>query len=280
MKARTKVLPLLLAAALAFPGAGVLAAESDDTESVTKVEEAEADENEEAEDGSEDEEIEDGAEESESLEPVPEDEVTDEMLEEGWVILSDGYAYPPEYFEGSDAGAVASTVADFNDDTTYNVTFSASVPDGITETVMIYFMDISNYREYGIELYYTAGYATTVKMPAGTYYFTGGGPVSDYYSVYSVSDPDYFTVEESAVNSVELTISMRGDTLGFAEDEDDEEEAEEESGEESGVLTYKKENRLLYLLLAAGFLGVGALAVWLVYKNANKKKKDQTQRKE
>lgn len=192
-------------------------------------------------------------------EPIRQEALTDEQEQEGWELIG-GYAVPPELLQGQ-AGLTAGDVREFSaGQELVNVTFMADIPAGQTEPFILYFTNADNYREYYIELYASNSYTTTVRMPAGAYYFTGGGPENDYTAMYTVSSPDAFIVESGKDMVINPVIRPKG---GFME-----EKQEAESSVEAADLTETAEASLdnknnwgwkTYLEVALLFAIIGAI---------------------
>lgn len=144
--------------------------------------------------------------------PVRQDALSDEQVEDGWILVG-GYAYPPEAVNGDSGLSSAGSPGSSDWDSLVNVTFTADIPMGQTEPYIIYFTNVDTFQEYYVELYASNGYKAKSKLPAGAYFFTGGGPENDYMSLYRVLSPEYFTAEPGYDVLVKPVIRSRGETL-------------------------------------------------------------------
>ena len=92
---------------------------------------------------------------------------------------------------------------------------------------------ITEYREYYVELYASNRYETSVMMEPGAYRFTGGGPETDDFAVFDVISPKAFTVKYKEGLIVEPVIRSNGniiqETVGIRTSEAAEREAEQNS---------------------------------------------------
>lgn len=209
-------------------------------------------------------------------EPVRQSALTEEQEAEGWKMIG-GYAFPPEALEG-DAGISMSGMGEFADeDGLVTVTFDADVPDGETEPYVLYFSNVDNYQEYYVELYASNQYEQKVKLPAGAYYFTGGGPENDYMSVYEVTSPESFVVDKTAPVLVTPVVRPRGYAVANATEAEEEESLpEKESLEQPDVEAEKKSQTdehswQFYLLLALLLVGGGIGVLYVFYKQQERK---------
>lgn len=208
--------------------------------------------------------------------PVRQSALTKEQEAEGWKMIG-GYAFPPEALEG-DAGISMSGMGEFADeDGLVTVTFDADVPDEETEPYILYFSNANNYQEYYVELYASNQYEQKVKLPAGAYYFTGGGPENDYMSVYEVTSPESFVVDKTAPVLVTPVVRPRGYAVANAtEAEEDESLPEKESWEQPDVEVEKESQAdehswQFYLLLALLLVGGGIGVLYVFYKQQERK---------
>ena len=214
-----------------------------------------------------DEPVETEAETSTIRNPVRQDALTEEQEEEGWKIIG-GYAYPPEALAG-DAGICAGGTGSFsNEDALTNVTFDLELPPGQTEPFVLYFTNADTYQEYYVTLYASNDYEDTFKMPAGAYYFTGGGPENDYMSLFEVASPEAFVVEPDADLYLQPVVVSRASGLTEGEEEsmessamepETEAETEEHTGEEDDAPWQIYVGAAALLLLAAGVISAAAL---------------------
>lgn len=208
--------------------------------------------------------------------PVRQSALTEEQEAEGWKMIG-GYAFPPEALEG-DAGISMSGMGEFADeDGLVTVTFDADVPDGETEPYILYFSNADNYQEYYVELYASNQYEQNVKLPAGAYYFTGGGPENDYMSVYEVTSPESFVVDKTAPVLVTPVVRPRGYAVANATEAEEEESLPEKESREQPDVEVEKESQAdghswqFYLLLALLLVGGGIGVLYVFYKQQERK---------
>lgn len=208
--------------------------------------------------------------------PVRQSALTKEQEAEGWKMIG-GYAFPPEALEG-DAGISMSGMGEFADeDGLVTVTFDADVPDEETEPYILYFSNANNYQEYYVELYASNQYEQKVKLPAGAYYFTGGGPENDYMSVYEVTSPESFVVDKTAPVLVTPVVRPRGYAVANATEAEEDESLPEKESREQPDVEVEKESQAdghswqFYLLLALLLVGGGIGVLYVFYKQQERK---------
>lgn len=208
--------------------------------------------------------------------PVRQSALTKEQEAEGWKMIG-GYAFPPEALEG-DAGISMSGMGEFSDeDGLVTVTFDADAPDGETEPYILYFSNADNYQEYYVELYASNQYEQKVKLPAGAYYFTGGGPENDYMSVYEVTSPESFVVDKTAPVLVTPVVRPRGYAVANATEAEEDESLPEKESREQPDVEVEKESQAdehswqFYLLLALLLVGGGIGVLYVFYKQQERK---------
>jgi len=201
--------------------------------------------------------------------------LTEEEEAAGW-YLTGGYAYPPESYLGqTGSGAVTSTAlaqdAEYSDLST--VTFRADVQNGISEPIILYFTNAATYREYYVELYASNSYETSVAMPAGSYYFTGGGPENDAMGVFEVITPKSFIVKYRQSLLVEPVIRSNGNIVQTIAGVSDEETSNELIASDPLFADQTKEPEneeetpwQKYLFISLGlFAGVTVMGVVLLF---------------
>lgn len=193
--------------------------------------------------------------------PVRQDALTMEQEKEGWYLIG-GYAYPPEALEG-DAGISSAGMSSFSGENKLsNVTFIFDLPDGQTEPFILYFTNADTFQEYYIESYASNNYTVMTKMPAGSYYFTGGGPANDYMSLYRVVTPKSFTVCSDTDLLVNPVILSRGEALKNREEETaavTESQIAEETETTEEIIDMPGLQWQTYLILAAILIIAGLL---------------------
>lgn len=196
--------------------------------------------------------------------PVRQDALSGDQKEEGWVLVG-GYAYPPEAMEGDAGISAVGSPGSSDRDSLVNVTFAADIPAGQTEPFIIYITNSDTFREYYIELYASNEYTAKSRLPAGAYFFTGGGPENDYMSLYNITTPKSFIAEPGADVLVKPVIRSRGEALnGDKKGETDTTVSADISEETSTAVNYETEKRSAaswrkYVFPAVIFLGIGCL---------------------
>ena len=166
--------------------------------------------------------------------PVRQDALTHEQIDEGWQLIG-GYAFPPEALAG-DAGIVTGGTGSFSNETALsNVTIDLELPVGQTEPFVLYFTNADTLQEYYVTLYASNDYQDIFKIPAGAYYFSCGGPENDYMSLYQVVSPESFVVEPGVDLYLTPVVTSRSDTLISADEEESSQETEQASEPETTV---------------------------------------------
>ena len=209
--------------------------------------------------------------------PVRQDALTQEQIDEGWQLIG-GYAFPPEALEG-DAGIAAGGTGSFsNEDSLSNVTIDLELPVGQTEPFVLYFTNADTLQEYYVTLYASNDYQDIFKIPAGAYYFTGGGPENDYMSLYQVVSPESFVVEPGVDLYLHPVVTSRSEVL-LAGSQQETETAEPETETAVEVETEVEEDDggvpwqaylagAAALLALAGIISYAALK-WQIIKEKN-----------
>ena len=205
-------------------------------------------------------------------EPVQEEYLTEEQASEGWVLI-DGYAYSPEYIAEAEAslGETGEQMYDIktaaaNGIKTNLVTIRADVPAGMTDPVYLEIMDGATYQTYYVELYSATGYSDNFKLPHGYYYFMAGGPTNDTMSVFSVSEPEYFMVQDEDT-SVTAYIRPRGTILQHSSETEETQSVMQEENEETQPSEQQTGfSRKFYLIGAIIMFGIGItlLILWFI----------------
>lgn len=209
--------------------------------------------------------------------PIRQDALTEEQAEEGWKLVG-GYAFPPEALEG-DAGIALGGTGSFSNETALsNVTIDLEIPVGQTEPFTLFFMNTDTLQEYYVTLYASNDYQDIFKLPAGAYYFTGGGPENDYMSLYTVASPEAFVVEPGVDLYLRPVVTSRG-AFASSDTNDGSEETQEEIAETDPVTEEPEEQEdhvhLAYYLAGAAILiciGVLLSVAALKYDKARKER--------
>lgn len=166
--------------------------------------------------------------------PVRQDALTQEQIDEGWQLIG-GYAFPPEALAG-DAGIVTGGTGSFSNETALsNVTIDLELPVGQTEPFVLYFTNADTLQEYYVTLYASNDYEDIFKIPAGAYYFSSGGPENDYMSLYQVVSPESFVVEPGVDLYLKPVVTSRSESLLSADDEEAPQETEAAMENETSV---------------------------------------------
>ena len=202
--------------------------------------------------------------------PVNEEDMTSEMVEDGWVVI-DSQAYPPETI-GLNAQEMDQAVYDYyaNSDV-MPVTFHVNVPGDLNLPIYLYYTDDASYQEYYIDLYPSAGYSKTILMPVGFYYLTGGGPESDVMSHFFVESPKNFAVVKDQRNNVAVTLgNYRNAATQIVEGNQDTDQEEtidvttetiEEGKEEESAQAKQQTPWYRYAIAAFVLLGISAASL-------------------
>lgn len=108
------------------------------------------------------------------LEPQKVSELTQEQIDDGWIIV-DGYAYPPT----SDSEICEQ---EFGADDIYetdlgNVTFTAHVDNGVSHNCYFYIQNLNTEKVYQLFCDAADNWVYTLDVPAGVYIITSGGVV-------------------------------------------------------------------------------------------------------
>ena len=193
--------------------------------------------------------------------PVRQDALTQEQIDEGWQLIG-GYAFPPEALAG-DAGITTGGTGSFSNETALsNVTIDLELPVGQTEPFVLYFTNVDTLQEYYVTLYASNDYEDIFKIPAGAYYFSGGGPENDYMPLYQVVSPESFVVEPGVDLYLTPVVTSRSDSLLSADEGESSQETEQ--AEESKPSTDEEEGTQesdpwqVYLVIGLALLAVAA----------------------
>lgn len=194
--------------------------------------------------------------------PVRQEQLTGEQKKDGWELI-DGYGYPPDDLQGQSGKTSAKTGSNTDGKPLSNVKFDANIPPGQTEPFILYFANADTYQEYYVELYASENYQSTVKMPPGAYYFTGGGPENDYMSLYKIVSPESFVVRQGTDLIVQPVIRDKGSIL----DKEDTSDTfwEEETHETAQLAPPQQEESKnmwkIYILSAFFFCVIGTIII-------------------